>query len=126
MAYTNTLRSSSEIRLLKNLINKVASKCSELMTLATLGAPYVRTSLDMPISVGNSQYWIRIANDSDQTWIEGGLGQLTNDYAQLITFLPKGVYATGTFVSSYGPIILECNLEVTPPRLTINGVHESE
>jgi len=126
MAYANTLRSSSETRLLKSLIDEIASKCTGLVTLTALGAPHARASVEMPTSLGDNQYWIRLVNDSDQAWVGGGLGDIVNGYGDLRTYLPKDVYATGIFVGGYGAADLECHLDVKLVLLSICSANQGE
>ncbi len=121
MAYTNSLRSSSETNALKRLIGNVASECTELTSLASIGSQHSRTTIEMPTSLGDAAYWIRLNNDSDQAWVEGGLGDPIAGYNELRTFLPGDVSVIGTFMSGHASAVLECHVENDSLVLTLNA-----
>ncbi len=125
IGYTNSLRSTSELKLLEKLIGKVASECTGLASLAGIGSSRSRTSLEMPASLGDAAYWIRLNNDSDQAWVEGGLGNPVVGYTELRTFLPRDVSVTGVFVSGHGSAVLECYLEHDSLLLTLSAEGQS-
>lgn len=126
MAYANTLRSSSEAKTLKNLMDVIASRCTELLAMSASTSVQVETSIQIPRLLGNTMYWVRLRNDSSYAWVEGGLGDVVNDYAELRSYVPKDIFATGTQLSTSGMIVLECGVESGTTRLRMDNAHEGE
>ena len=58
MAYAEAIRFSSEARQLKNLLDHVAGKSTELVTLTLATNATAESFLQMPTSIGNRQYWL--------------------------------------------------------------------
>jgi hypothetical protein len=119
MAYTDTLRFSSETKQLETLMNGIAGKCTELRTLASVTNASVEAFVQMPGSIGSKQYWIRLENDTVQAWLEGGLGNVPFEQADSRIYLPKETCATGQYVASYGAVHLECQLVNAVPNIQI-------
>ena len=120
-SYTSTLKSTSEIEQLRNLLSQVAAKGSELITLTAFTNSTAETSVQLPASIGIQQYWIRVRNDSSNAWVEGALGQLTEEEAPNKIYLPKGVNAKGHFASGYGSAILETFMNGSIPHLNLSS-----
>lgn len=81
-SYASTLQSVPETEQLDNLLNYVAAKATELTT-STPTAGITQFYLDLPTSIGNRQYWIRLQNDTLQSWVMGGFGtdwNITSSY----------------------------------------------
>jgi len=121
MAYTGTLRFSSETKQLKTLMNGIAAKCTELLTLASVTDASVEVFIQMPTAVGSKQYWIQLNNDTVQAWLKGGLGDVPLEQADLRIYLPKEVCATGQYVAGHGAARLECQLVDAIPNIQISN-----
>jgi len=117
MAYAEALRVSSETRQLKNLMDHVAAKSTELLTLTLATNATSETFLPMPTSIGNKQYWLRLCNNSDKTWLEGGLGNIPIEGTELRVYLPKETSATGHYIGGYGAVHLKCYSNVSVLRI---------
>lgn len=118
-SYTSTLRSTSEIEQLRNLLSQVAAKGSELTTLAASTNSTAKTSVQLPASIGTKQYWIRARNDSSDVWMEGALGRTTEEEALNRVYLPRGISAIGYVLSGYGSAILEAYMNGSIPQLNL-------
>jgi len=118
-AYTTTLRTTSEIEQLKNLLSVVAAKGTDLLTIAAATNSSAQVFLQLPATIGYQQYWMRAGNDSSGTWIEGNLGQITDIESSNRVFLPQGTSASGTFAGGYGPAILKSYMNGSTPQLNI-------
>jgi len=118
-SYTTTLKTASETEQLKNLLNQVAAKGNELLTIAAATNSSTRVFIQLPAAIGYQQYWIRAGNDSSITWIEGALGQISGIRAPNRVFLPQGASASGSFVGGYGPAVLESYMNGSTPQLNI-------
>jgi hypothetical protein len=107
-SYAATLRYLPEKEQLDNLLSHVAAKAIEIMTI-TSNDSTAKVYLDLPTSIGDRQYWIRLRNDSLQAWVEGGLGEIWNGTNVNKVFLPAGPAATGEFVGDFGVAMLTCH-----------------
>ena len=117
MAYAEALRVSSETRQLKNLMDHVAAKSTELLTLTLTTNATSEAFLPMPASIGNKQYWLRLCNNSEKTWLEGGLGNMPIEGTELRVYLPKEASATGYYIGGYGAAHLKCYSNASVPRI---------
>jgi len=118
-AYTTTLKTTSEIQQLKNLLNVVAAKGMELLTIAASTNSSTQVFLQLPTTIGYRQYWMRAGNDSSTAWIEGNLGQITDIEAPNRILLPQGTSACGSFVGGYGQAVLKSYMNGSIPQLNI-------
>jgi len=117
MAYAEALRVSSETRQLKNLMDHVAAKSTELLTLTLAANATSEAFLQMPVSIGNKQYWLRLFNNSEKAWLEGGLGNIPIEGAELRVYLPKEASATGYYIGGYGAVHLKCYSNASVPQI---------
>jgi hypothetical protein len=117
MAYAEALRVSSETRQLKNLMDHVAAKSTELLTLTLATNATSEAFLPMPASIGNKQYWLRLCNNSDKTWLEGGFENVPMEGAELRVYLPKEACATGYYIGGYGAVHLRCYSNASVPQI---------
>ena len=120
-AYTTTLKTSSEIEQLKNLLSHVATKGNELLTVAKVTNSTTRAVVQLPTAIGYQQYWMRANNDSSNAWIEGSLGQIKSYSAPYRVFLPLGTSASGDFVGGYGAAVLDSYLNGSTPQLRLSS-----
>lgn len=120
-SYTASLKNTSEIGKLRNLLNQVAAKGSALITVAASSNLSVQASLQLPISIGVQQYWIRARNDSSDAWIEGALGRIIEETVADRVYLPKGTSSSGYYVSGYGPALLEAYVNSSTAQLNLSS-----
>jgi len=118
-SYTTTLKATSEAEQLKNILNHVAAKANELITIAAATNSSTRVFLQLPATIGYQQYWLRVRNDSSTAWLEGSLGQMVENEVLNQVFLPKGTSASGCFVGGYGPAVLESYMNGSTPQLNL-------
>lgn len=109
MTYTNAIRFSSEARQLRDLMNHVAAKSTELLTLVLTTNSTVEVFLEMPTAIGNKQYWLQLRNDTAKTWVESGLGNKPVEGSELRVYLPKRISAVGYYLSGHGSARLNCS-----------------
>jgi hypothetical protein len=108
MAYADALQVSSEVKQLKNLMTYVVAKNTELLTLASTTNATAEAYLQMPLAIGNKQYWLQLRNDSRNAWLAGGLGNTPLEETELRIYLPKEASATGYYIGGYGAACLKC------------------
>ncbi|MEM4704627.1 MAG: hypothetical protein QXJ02_06140 [Candidatus Bathyarchaeia archaeon] len=117
-SYANTLRHIPEKEQLGNLLQRVATKATEIL-VATNENSTTQVCLRLPTSIGNNQYWIRLKNDSVQIWVEGGLGRIWNGTTANRAYLPVRAIVSGEFLSSYGLATLTCYKNQSEPQLVL-------
>lgn len=124
MAYADTLRASAETKQLKNLMDSIAAKSIELVTLSLTTNATVKSYLQMPNAIGSKQYWLRLGNDSASAWVEGGFGNLPVQKTELRVYLPKEAVATGCYIGGYGMACLECyfNADIGAPQIQLKSL----
>jgi type II secretory pathway pseudopilin PulG len=120
-SYAGTLRNTSEIEQLRNLLSQVAAKGIELLTLTASTNSSAEASVQLPASIGTQQYWMRARNDSSNVWIEGALGKMTDVEAPNKVYLPRIVSAAGHFVSGYGSAILQTHMNGSTPQFDLSS-----
>jgi hypothetical protein len=116
------VRTIPEIKQLKNILDHVAAKGNELLTLTTTTNSTAQTSIQLPPTIGNREYWIRVQNDTSNVWVEGALGQLREDGTKYQVFLPKKASTSGHYIGGHGPAILECYMNGSIPQLNLRSI----
>lgn len=106
--YASTVRSLPEIEQLKNILDHVAAKGNELLTLVTATNSTVHTLIHLPSTIGHQEYWIRVRNDTSDAWVEGALGQIGENRTAYRVFLPRKASTSGYYMGGYGSAMLEC------------------
>ena len=119
-SYANTLQTIPEIEQLKNILDHVAAKGNELLTLVITTTSKVHTLVQLPPTIGNREYWIRIRNDTSNVWIEGALGQIDDGGREYEIFLPGKASTSGCYTGGYGPAMLECYMNGSIPQLNLS------
>jgi hypothetical protein len=117
---TENLRNQAEIQQLKRIAEYVAAKGCELVSASKANVVYANYTLDIPILVGDKQYWIQLENDSSSAWVETGFGDVSTGTGQQVT-LPLQVSASGTYISEYGIPVLQCNISDGNACLELSG-----
>ncbi|GEM_PF-374524 len=123
MDYANAIRFSSETWKLKDLMDHVAAKTTQLLTLALTANASAENYIQAPAAIGNKQYWLALKNDSAKAWLEGGFGNTPTEGVELRVYLPCKAEASGFYIGGYGAIRLTCSAGVVanPPRIQISG-----
>lgn len=102
------------------MLNRIASKGYELITLTTVTNSTSEAVLQLPSAIGNKQYWIRLRNMTSKAWIEGALGSIHKGNIANRVYLPKTVSALGNYSSGYGPAVLKCYMNGSTVNLHLN------
>jgi hypothetical protein len=105
-SYAATLRFIPETEQLSNLLNYVAAKATELTTSTQTGT-ITQFYINLPPEIGDRQYWIRLQNDTLQSWVMGGFGTDWNMTSSYEVFLLGNSIASGHHLSLYGPAVLK-------------------
>jgi hypothetical protein len=118
--YVNSLVQGSDVIQLKEVLNQVAGKAVDALDALTENNASVSTVFNLPLRIGNSDYWIRLGNDSSAAWVEGAFGSFseTSEWGFRI-YLPKKVYASGTFSGEYQLAQLSCVINGSIPQITL-------
>jgi len=121
-SYTLTLRNTSETDQLRNILKGVAAKADEILTLVTATNSSLRVYLNLPTTIGDRQYWMRIRNDSSSAWIEGSLGQMFEGNAELRVLISSKASTSGYFTSVHGQALLQGYMSGSTPQLNLTSV----
>ena len=105
---------------LSSLSEYIAIEGLELIIQTKFNNVTSRLQLNIPDSIGNQIYWIRIMNSTLKSWVEAGFGE-TPFSSQQRTYIPSKIVASGAYFSGSGQLILECNSNTTGTYLTISG-----
>jgi len=119
--YASTVRSLPEIEQLKNILDHVAAKGNELLTLVTATNSTARTLIQLPSTIGHQEYLIRVRNDTSDAWIEGALGQIGENRRTYRVFLPRKAATSGYYMGGYGSAMLECYINDSILQLNLNS-----
>ena len=105
---------------LKNIDEYVATQSLSLLSHTTESNQNTTQFLDIPLSIGNQRFWIRIANDSSGAWVESGFGTtLSSNSVQMN--IPANFEASGYFISGSGKAKLQCQFENQIATLTLTS-----
>ncbi|RLI04662.1 hypothetical protein DRO22_03715 [Candidatus Bathyarchaeota archaeon] len=119
-SYGGTLKQTSESKQLEVLLERVESKATYALLLLTENNATLVLSFQMPPKIGDRYYWIRIANDSSSSWVEGGFGiESRTGEQEYRVYLPRKIYASGTFESRYMIAQLNCSLAGSTPKIVL-------
>lgn len=121
-SYTYTLRNTSETAQLKNILNSVTAKADEILTLVTATNSSLTVYLDLPTTIGDQYYWMRVRNDSSKAWVEGALGQRVESYTELRVLIPSKASTSGYFISAQGQALLQGYMNGSIPQLKLASV----
>jgi len=119
-SFSVSVRRAPENEQLKNLLEQVASKSCELISLVVANNSTVNTSLNLPSTIGDKRYWIRLGNDTSSAWVEGGLGDVPSQTENRV-YLPGLPQASGLYVSGNGSARLECYMNGSTLSLRLVG-----
>ena len=118
-SYAYTLRNTAEADQLQSLLNGVAAKANEVLTLVATTNSSLTVYLSLPTSIGNQYYWIRMRNDSSTAWVEGSFGEIFEDKTDLQVVIPCKATLSGHFVSTRGQAMLQGYLNGSTPQLNL-------
>lgn len=124
VAYANAMRFSAETRQLRNLMDQVAGKSTELVALALSANTTSEGFVQIPPAIGDRQYWLQLRNNSENAWLESGLGNTPVDGSDMRVYLPKGVAATGRYIGGHGAAHLNCSLNGNVVELRLESQNE--
>lgn len=116
-SFAATLRSVPETEQLGNLLNQVAAKATELLTVKTNSKTQI--TLSLPIRIGDRDYWVRLQNDSAQSWVEGGFGGIWNATSSHRVFFPNKPAVAGHYISGFGYAVLKCYMNGSALQLLL-------
>lgn len=118
-SFASTLRFVPEKEQLYNIIAHVAAKATELTILTTPNST-TEISLKLPISVGDRQYWIRLHNNTYQSWTEGGFGETTAKALYRVS-VPGKPSATGSYTGNSRNAVLRCYMNESVVQLVLTN-----
>ena len=121
-SYAYTLRANAETDQLQSILNGVAAKANEVLTLVTTTNSSLTVYLNLPTTIGNHYYWMRMRNDSAKAWVEGSLGDMVEGNIDLQVEIPSEAKLSGHFVSTHGQATLQGYMNGSTPQLNLASV----
>ena len=119
--YANSLTQASEVNQLKEVLNQVAAEAMDGLVAVTEDNANVSLVFSLPLKIGNKDYWIRLGNDSSASWVEGAFGSASvYGEQECRVYLPRKVYASGTFEGGYQLAQLLCVANGSIPQITLS------
>ncbi len=115
-----SIKNGADDQQLTNIEEYVATQSLTLIAHTTQDSQNITQFLEIPSQIGNQKFWIRIANDSSNAWVESGFGA-TIIPSETRIVLPAKVAATGIFVSGSGRAVLHCFFEDQIATLTLTS-----
>jgi hypothetical protein len=125
MDYAEALRFSSEAKQLKNIMDGVASRCTELVTLALTTNSTNEATIQLPTRIGDKQYWLALVNDTSEAWLEGGLGGTPLQGMDMRVHFPKAGLSTGYYISGSGAAKISSSFNEGFPEIYLTSSSES-
>lgn len=120
-SYVDLLMQVSEVNRLRAILNQVAAEATESLAALTEDNVTLIVVVRLPLKIGDRDYWIRFDNDSNKAWVEGAFGRESRTGEQEYrVYLPKKVYASGTFEGGYELAQLNCSLNGSVPQLILS------
>jgi hypothetical protein len=117
---TINVKNQANTQQLKNIEEYVATQSLSLLTQTTENNQNTTQFLDIPSSIGNQRFWIRIANDSSGAWVESGFGTTLSSNSLQMN-IPANFDASGYFISGSGRAKLQCQFENQIATLTLTS-----
>ncbi len=114
------VKHEAEEQQLSSIAKYVATKSMDLVSKADVSNLTLTVALDIPDTVGNQRYWIRILNDSSNAWVETGYGNAVLSSEQR-AYIPAEIVASGVYISGSGAAFLEYSLSPSGAHLTLSG-----
>jgi hypothetical protein len=114
------VKNQANTQQLKNIEEYVATQSLSLLSHTIENNQNTTQFLDIPSSIGNQRFWIRIANDSSGAWVESGFGT-TLSSNNLQRNIPASFDASGYFISGSGRAKLQCQFENQTATLTLTS-----
>lgn len=103
---------------LTNIDGYMATQSLILISQTTEKSQNTTKIIEIPSQIGNQQFWIRIANDSSNAWVESGFGAPVNSTGPRVS-IPVQVIASGTYTSGSGRAALCCYYEDSDLKLVL-------
>ena len=117
---TINVKNQANTQQLKNIEEYVATQSLSLLSQTTENNQNTTQFLDIPSSIGNQRFWIRIANDSSGAWVESGFGTTLSSNSLRMN-IPANFDASGYFISGSGRAKLQCQFENQIATLTLTS-----
>jgi hypothetical protein len=117
---TINVKNQANTQQLKNIEEYVATQSLSLLTQTTENNQNTTQFLDIPSSIGNQRFWIRIANDSSGAWVESGFGTTLSSNSLQMN-IPANFDGSGYFISGSGRAKLQCEFENQIATLTLTS-----
>ncbi len=120
-SYSLSLRAQSEQDQLQSILTGLAAKADEILTLVETTNASLTVNVNLPTTIGDQYYWLRLSNDSAKAWVEGSVGEYHEDAAGLKVFIPEDAVMSGYFLSEKGTATLYGSMNASLPQLNLSS-----
>jgi len=117
---TSNIKLEAEKQQLSNIVDYVTAKSVEVASNALAYNISSTVSLDIPNLIGNKVYWIRITDDGERAFVEGGFGAAIHQ-SRLEVEIPLEVSASGAHISTSNLAFLSCHVTDQSIQLELKG-----
>jgi hypothetical protein len=105
---TVSIRNNANQQQIQNIQHYVAAQALTLLSQTNIDGQNTTQFLDIPSTIGNQRFWIRLENDSQSAWVETSFDQ-NNTSTENISEVPAKIVAQGSFLSGSGRPFLTCH-----------------
>jgi hypothetical protein len=117
---TLNVKNLANTQQLRNINEFVATQSLSLLSQTTENNQNTTQFLDIPSSIGNQRFWIRIASDPSGARVESGFGTTVSS-SNIQMSIPANFEASGYFISGSGRAKLQCQFENQTATLTLTS-----
>lgn len=114
------IKNEADQQEIKSLATYLAAKSYELVSSATTDNASAEYSLNVPALIGNKQYWVQFADDSDTVQVKAGFGTTLHS-TEFQVAVPTKATVSGTYTSGSGVLTLQCLTQEGMTHLEMYG-----
>ena len=117
---TLNVKNLANTQQLRNIDEFVATQSLSLLSQTTENNQNTTQFLDIPSSIGNQRFWIRIDSNPSGARVESGFGTTVSSN-NIQMSIPANFEASGYFISGSGRAKLQCQFENQTATLTLTS-----
>jgi hypothetical protein len=114
------IKNEADQQEMKSLATYIAAKSYELVSSATTNNASAMYSLNVPVLVGNKQYWVQFADGSGTVRVNVGFGT-TSHSTEFQVAIPTKATASGTYISGSSILVIQCSIQEGITHLEMFG-----
>jgi hypothetical protein len=115
---TIAMRSHADQKQLENIQQYVAAQALTLISQTTIEGQTTTQYIEIPSTIGNQRFYIRLSSDQKSAWVESGFDQNMTISTSRIE-VPAKATAQGSYLSGSGRPLLMCQYQNQVATLTL-------